>query len=335
MRRHALLCLTLILVYRSPCALAAPSQTESFRQPGSHSVETVKYDWHDSARDRDLPVRIYYPATGKGPFPVIVFSHGLGGSRDGYEFLGRYWASHGYVCVHLTHIGSDTSVLKGNKQSLEAMRKAAADLKNALNRPKDVSFALDRLPELNRGDSKLKGRLAVDRIGLAGHSFGGYTTLASAGETFIGPRGRDFALGDPRLKAAIAMSAPAKPRDRATLDQEYGSIKIPLFVMTGTKDDSPIGDSKAEDRRIPFDHLSGIEGYLLILNGGDHMVFSGRDGPTRDKAQDGRFHSLILISSTAFWDAYLKDDASAKTWLANGGFAQALGSDGTFEKKDR
>ena len=38
---------------------------------------------------------------------MIVFSHGLGGTRDGYEYLGRHWASYGYVSVHLQHKGSD------------------------------------------------------------------------------------------------------------------------------------------------------------------------------------------------------------------------------------
>ena len=58
------------------------------------------------------------PATNAAPCPVIIFSHGLGGSRDGYEYLGRHWASHGYVSVHSTHIGSDTSALKGTLRPL-------------------------------------------------------------------------------------------------------------------------------------------------------------------------------------------------------------------------
>jgi predicted dienelactone hydrolase len=77
---------------------------------GKYAVETISFDWHDKARDRDVPVKLHYPKTGAGPFPVIIFSHGLGGSRDGYEYLGRHWASHGYVSVHLQHKGSDTAV---------------------------------------------------------------------------------------------------------------------------------------------------------------------------------------------------------------------------------
>jgi len=112
---------------------------------GTFAVDSVLYNWHDSARDRDVPVRIYYPATGNGPFPVIIFSHGLGGSRDGYEYLGRCWGSHGYVSVHVQHIGSDAAVWQDSIFKMRAMRQAAADLANAVNRPKDVSFAIDQM----------------------------------------------------------------------------------------------------------------------------------------------------------------------------------------------
>src|ERR1043166_7563974 len=76
----------------------------------TNEVATAKFDWLDTKRERTVPVKIYYPSTGNGPFPIIIFSHGLGGSRDGYEYLGRYWTSHGYVSVHVQHIGSDDAV---------------------------------------------------------------------------------------------------------------------------------------------------------------------------------------------------------------------------------
>ena len=247
------------------CSLLAraeePRPAGYFLQSGPFSIETVKSNWHDNSRNRDVPVKIYYPE-GRGPFPIIIFSHGLGGSREGYQYLGQHWwASHGYVSVHLTHIGSDTSVWTGNKHPLEAMTDAAHDIHNDVNRPKDVSFAIDQLADMNKNDPVFKGHLALDRIGIAGHSFGGYTTLAVAGETFIVPAGSNWNFGDPRVKAAIAMSAPASKRDAVTLDRMYGSIKIPCFIMTGTKDNSPIGETKAEDRRIPFDHLSAAPTY--------------------------------------------------------------------------
>ena len=131
---------------------AAPVSSDTYGRPGSLSVATVEYDWHDAARNRDVPVKIYYPSTNTVPCPVIVFSHGLGGSREGYAYMGRHWASHGYVSVHPTHIGSDTSVLNESKTPFEAMQTAAADPQNAINRPKDVSFVIDRLTAMNTSD---------------------------------------------------------------------------------------------------------------------------------------------------------------------------------------
>jgi len=76
----------------------------------TNAVEIQRTTWHDANRDRDVPVKIYSPKSGNGPFPVIIFSHGLVGSREGYEYLGRHWASRGYVSVHLQHYGSDDDV---------------------------------------------------------------------------------------------------------------------------------------------------------------------------------------------------------------------------------
>ena len=126
------------------------------------------------------------------------------------------------------------------------------------------------------------------------------------------------------------MSAPV-PR-RQDLDRVYQNVRIPILHMTGTLDDSPVGDTKAAERRIPYDHVHGVEQYLVTFEGGDHMIFSGRlHGEQRPK--DPLFRSLILQGTTAFWDAYLQGDAKAKAWLGGGGYAAALGADGKLESK--
>ena len=296
-----------------------------------YAVEIARYDWYDQKRQRQVPVKIYCPKTGAGPFPVIIFSHGLGGSREGYEYLGQYWASHGYVSAHLQHLGCDTAVWQNAERPMLAMAQAVGDLKNAVNRPLDVRFAIDQVEKMNQEETPLKGRLDLERIGLAGHSFGAYTTLAIAGEVFIGPAGNEFTLADPRVKAAIPMSAPV-PRRRDQLDRVFGQIKIPCLHMTGTRDNSPIGETRAEERRLPYDHINGPDQYLIIFRDGDHMIFSGR-GRLSGGEKDSFFQNFIALSSTAFWDAYLKGTAEAKAYLAEGGFAVVLGADGTFEKK--
>lgn len=302
----------------------------------SPAVQELRLEWRDASRDRTIPVKFYYPASAARPLPVIVWSHGLGGSRDAYEYLGRHWASKGYVSVHLQHAGSDREVLRTGRP-MQAMRKAAADPEVARARPLDVRFAVDSLPRV----AALKGRLDMGRLGIGGHSFGGWTTMAVAGQKF--PVRTEWA--DPRFRAALAMSAPIpRQRAQAQLEEAYGGISIPLFLMTGTRDETPFdpAGAGAPERRLPWDGMRGPNKLLLIFDGGDHMVFSGRvaakgfdflgNGP-RDDAADARRRKLILESSTAFWNAFLKDDAQARTWLLDGGFARVLGAEGTFEVK--
>ena len=181
----------------------------------------------------------------------------------------------------------------------------------------------------------MKGRLNLKAIGFAGHSFGGYTTLALAGETFILPAGTKR-YDEPRIKAAIQMSAPA-PAVRRELDKVFGTITIPVMHMTGTKDFLEIlPQTAAADRRIPFDHMSNSETCLVIFNDGDHFIFSGRErmAASPDKlAQDAAFQKLIIAGTTAFWDAYLKDNVAAKKWLLGGSYTKLLGQLATFESK--
>ncbi|MCL6566039.1 MAG: acetylhydrolase, partial [Acidobacteriia bacterium] len=264
-------------------------------EAGPYRVEFVRYDWHDARRDRNVPVKLYFPASGDGPFPVIVFSHGLGGTREDYAYLGRHWASHGYVAVHLQHLGSDDAVWRGSPDPMESLRRAVRDPAAAIHRPLDVSFAIDQLERLQAEDSPLRGRLDLEQIGVAGHSFGAFTTLAVAGMVLALP-GEERTMRDPRVKAAIPMSAPV-PERREHLGRMYGAIAIPCLHITGTLDYSPITpQTRPEDHQLPFEHSRGPDKYLLVFEGGDHMVFSGvrrRQAARADVELDPVFHSLI------------------------------------------
>ena len=111
--------------------------------------------------------------------------------------------------------------------------------------------------------------------------------------------------------------------------------------MTGTLDDSPVGETKAADRRIPFDHIRGSDQYLVTFIGGDHMIFSGRPrtstsvrlpGWQADGSKDAEFQSLIRTITTAYWDAYLRGEPRAKEWLTkDDGCKALLGRDGKLE----
>lgn len=307
------------------------SAAPEYSQPGPHEVATIKFEWQDARRDRPVPARIYYPADEESPFPVVIFSHGLGGSCEGYAYLGRHWASHGYISVHLDHEGSNADVWKGQENAAEEMQRAAKDPQNSINRPKDVSFAIDQLKALESQEGPLTRRLDLERIAVAGHSFGAFTALAVAGEAGTHASG-ERSLADPRVKAAIPLSAPVPARhDR--YDLVYGKIAIPCLHMTGTLDESPIAFTKADDRRIPYDYITRADQYLITLAGGDHAVFSGRARRGRYAEKDALFQDLIRAATTAFLDTYLKDDANAREWIRSGGLKATLATNARFEQK--
>lgn len=289
-----------------------------------HQTSEWLGEWKDENRGRTVPVKMYYPV-GDGPFPVVLFSHGLGGSRDNYRYLGEYWSKHGIASLHLQHIGSDDAVWRGGG-GLAALRGAMSG-KNAIDRVHDVSFAIDQLVKLDKDESwPLHGKLNFDQIGMAGHSFGANTTLIVVGQRLAGQ-----SLADKRIKCAIALSAP--PPMLKNYDAIYGGIKVPMLHMTGTNDVSAVDARGFDplDRRLPFDHITGVDSYLVTFAGGDHMVFSGqrRGAPV---ASDERNHVLIQQATMAFWDAYLKSDKTALSWL-QGDFGDELGKSGVFEQK--
>lgn len=295
-----------------------------------------------------MPVKIYFPRDGAtSPCPVVLFSHGLGGSREGYAYLGPAWAARGYVSVHVQHEGSDEAVWRDTGRPLKALREAVTDPSVAINRPLDLTFALDRLEELAKDPSfPLHGRLDFSRVGAAGHSFGAFTVMALAGwEPADGER-RSPPVADPRIKAAIAMSTPLARRDQEGEGSGYTRVKISVLHLTGTLDtDRAGGASDPAFRRIPYDRTTRAPAWLVTLNGGDHMVFSGRPAPAKkprfagrvgegDRSLDPQFQALIVELTRQFWDAQLRDDPAARAWLNGDGIVAAVQTLAAFERKN-
>jgi predicted dienelactone hydrolase len=270
---------------------------------------------HDAARNRDIPVRVYLP-TNTAPQPVILFSHGLGGSRTGSAFLGEHWAARGYVAVFLQHPGSDDSVWKGepDQQRMGAMKRAAS-LDNFLLRGQDVPAVLNQLEIWNADKTNpLADRLDLKKAGMSGHSFGAVTTEAVSGES-LPAGGQPFT--DPRIRAAIAFS-PSSPKAGGAV-KAFGAVKIPWMLMTGTKDVSPISDQDVASRLAVYPALHGAPKYEVVLHNAEHSVFTDRPLPGDREPRNPNHHRVILALSTAFWDAYLRGDADALAWLNGAG----------------
>jgi predicted dienelactone hydrolase len=284
----------------------------------------------DEARSREIPLRVFLPAK-KLQSPVVLFSHGLGGSRDNNTYLGKHWATRGYVVVFLQHPGSDESVWR-EARPLERMAamKRAANLENFMLRAKDVPVVIDQLERWNSEEGHvLSGQLDLKRVGMSGHSFGAVTTQAVSGQTFV--RGR-ASLVDDRIKAAIAFS-PSGPRDGADPAKPFGQVKIPWMLMTGTNDVALIGNVDVKSRLSVFPALPPGGKYELVLAKAEHSAFNERPLPGDKETRNPNHHRVILALSTAFWDAYLREDASAKEWLDGEGPKELLEKGDRWQKK--
>ena len=193
---------------------------------------------------------------------------------------------------------------------MQAMN-GAVSLDNFMKRAQDITAVLDQLTRWN-GDKTipLAGRLDLQRVGMSGHSFGAVTTQAVSGQTFpLAGKKRT----DPRIKAAIAFSPSAPARGSA--ERAFGSVKIPWLLMTGTKDLAIIGHADIESRLAVYPALHGAPKYELVLDKAEHSAFTERALPGDKEPRNPNHHRVILALSTAFWDAYLRGDSDARTWL--------------------
>ncbi len=286
----------------------------------------------DTARHRVIPLTVYYPeGQGHWPFPIIVFSHGAGGSKDGYRYLGSYWASHGYVVIHPTHLGSDASGLKKHRllYNLRAIKKMVKNPANFINRPADISFILDHLSDIEAMDPNLSGLFDVKRVGVAGHSFGAYTTLAVAGAVVSLPGARPQIFNDPRPQAFIALS-PQGDETGVFEGNAWAGIQRPFLVMSGTQDKGLAGQP-ANWRLESYDGMPSGNKNEIVINGANHMSFAGVG--LNGKVKNPLMNQYIQQATLTFWDAYLKADPTALQDVQNGYFPKIAGVRADIQSK--
>lgn len=302
--------LALVLACAAPVSAQRTLYDPLALAPG-FSASLVDLEVVDTDRTRTLPVRVYLPQS-EAAAPVVVFSHGLGGSAMNNPYLGQHWAGRGFVVVFVQHPGSDEAVWKGKKprEILPAMTEAAST-PNLLLRLDDIPALLDALEDWNaQADHPLAGRLDMDRVGMSGHSFGALTTQGLSGMSM---RGVGQRYTDARIDAALAMSPSALRGSEP--GAQFGSVAVPWMLMTGTDDTAPIGQQSVESRLAVFPALPVGDKYELVLDGAEHMAFS--DAQTRRGAgkRNPNHHRVILALSTAFWECHLDVSDAACDWL--------------------
>ena len=270
------------------CAHAAPSTSaenvskrDTVAASEALSVDpalftTQIFEWNDTARQRAVPAKLYLPVGSlkAGSVPMVVFSQGIGGSKDGYSYLGRYFAANGYASLHVQHVGSDRQLWRGNPLSIVSRLSDAAQEMEALNRVRDVQFALDRILTEPVGSA-----INIQRLVAAGHSYGANTTLLLAGAR-VDVNGTTVFAKDPRFTAAILISAPPF-YGLGDPQKILSGIDVPTLHITATADDIQIPgyNSGVADRLALYQatatttHAAKV---LAVFKDGSHSIFTDR-----------------------------------------------------------
>jgi predicted dienelactone hydrolase len=271
---------------------------------------------HDEKRNKDVRVRIFYPVIA-GKYPVIIFSHGAGGSDTCCEALTRHWATYGYITLQPIH---EDSVMQRhssgdeNARFPQAIREALKNPALWESRPRDISFLLDSLADLQKRVAGLNGKIDTSRIGVAGHSMGAYTAEATGGALVDLPDRPGQNFSDARAKAILCLS-PQGPGQFGLTAHSFSNVSLPFMGITGSLDNSgPLAN--AGWHKIPFERSQPGDKYEVFIQGASHMSFVTAD--TVDSARSSQAAAILGYTnsaSLAFWDVYLRDDAGAKKFL--------------------
>jgi dienelactone hydrolase len=265
----------------------------------------------DPSRDRRIPVRVRMPETGAGKVPVILFSHGLGGSVEAGTLYAQEWVKAGFLVVHVQHPGSDRSVWQGQAGGVGKL-KAAAGGQQLKDRVLDMGRVADAVVAGAQVGACRLGQGDAARLGAAGHSFGAHTVMALAGQSY-GPRGA--AGRNPRFRAVAALSPMPPGNDAANAPSAFGQIPIPVLTATGSADGSPLArDRSLEEvvaaRAAVFPALpasrTGVGTVGLWLDGATHADFGGNSSGRR--ASDAHVVAVTTAATTAFFQAHLGGD---------------------------
>jgi len=294
----------------SSAASAAPSPSASSAPAASavapHAVGVVTETFVDDSRptpahlgiaglpNRTLITTVWYPAEGTprtvpvpgatgdrpgGPYPLIVFGHGLGGTPQYYEAVLSRWAAAGYVVAAplfpLTHAGTPGGL----------------DQDDQFNQPADLRFVITSMLAAATGSGPLHGLVSPSEIGVSGQSDGAVTTLAFLNSCCM----------DARVRAVEVISGDPEAYPNG---QYRSSGDPPTLIAHGTLD--PL---------LPFNQmvsffnmLTGPKAFLSMV-GADHT----------DYLTPGKWFDSFLRTTIDFWQAHLLGSQAAAAELPNDG----------------
>jgi dienelactone hydrolase len=285
------------LLYRGDsCAVRRMSYDPFARGPHPAGVRSL-HGVDDARAQRQLPVEVWYPAAEAhrgqdldparqdrydvlpgfppveqeavrdaapraGRYPLVAFSHGFGGHRRQSTFLCTHLASHGYVVASVDHTGNtvtDMMQMILTAQSGTAIEPLAALSEFIALRPPDLAFAI----EVTTGAPEIGPLVDTSHIGISGHSFGGWTTLAYSGR-------------DARVRAALPLAPAGAPLNlpedpfAGSIDFDWRHEVATLYIVAD------------RDTLLPLDGIRQLytrtrePRRMVVLENADHMHFGDR-----------------------------------------------------------
>lgn len=261
---------------------------------------------------RPVPVRVVYPqgkGAGQGPWPVIVFSHGMFSSNDMYMPILEHWARQGYVIVAPNHMDAKGRWQPRKNEDVEVL---------ARSRASDLTLLMDSLPKIEQAVPALANRLRPPPYAAAGHSMGTYIAMLEAGlETRNPMTGEVTSHPDKRIGYVVMSSDPGK---MALMPEDlWLGVTVPTFMTTGTKDFGVAGKGR-RPTDYTMDTLTGADAprgihYRVLIQGGDHYYGGLVHRAPGDVKPDPEALGIYTSLSTAFLDAYVKKDPQAIEYL--------------------
>lgn len=270
-----------------------------------------------------LPVRVTYPDLNPDSgldqvgHPLIVFSHGLLGSKDGYQALVRYLVGHGYVVIAATH--ADSAVYR--KPKLSELKDMTPLFVHWARRPADVSLMLDNIGAIEAAAGR-PGLVDRKKMAMAGHSFGAHTGCLLAGAVPIQFQTAADMFFEPRLSAFLLISPQgtglALTEESAFGTDSFRSVKQPVMFITGTLDNFKRGQDY-KWRSEPFHLVCPGSKHLMVIDQGHHG-FGGIAGTRFPGAgPDNAEHvALVKAAMLAFFETYMRDCREAEKFLLDG-----------------
>jgi predicted dienelactone hydrolase len=302
-----------------------------------------------------------------GPYPMIIFSPGLAAVSDAYYFYNQNLASSGYIVVSIQHLDARNANFTSNTLSLTLAQiySTIGDTINAVRsqyvdwfresefaltyRPQEIDFAYDQtVKSAANSSSPFYGVIDTKRIGMTGHSLGGfYTNIIGGGmpiycdyamsrieldatypilaevspcafqtrKNFTGP----FALHNPLVKAILPLAAPTF-LTRSQIVRSAKNIRIPMMIITG---DNKTSETTSWVQHDIYENASGPSHFLQLKNTNHYLVADSyglnpvlsSSMSSGDKANFSSKAAEYMIYSTAFFDYYVKGNKSAMSIL--------------------